>query len=140
MTFLIDTGSQRSFISHREYEDQLRLQLTKTNTPIRMFGMGGSELNIRGKVTVPVHIGTEVVMHDFLIADIEEEAILGYDFMKKHQVEWNWKGQTLNIAQTSIPCNMEHQHIPHRIARISTKGPVIIPPRSEVIVTGIVYK
>ena len=46
LTFLVDTGSQHSFISHREYENKLRQQIAKTNTPIRMFGMGGSELYI----------------------------------------------------------------------------------------------
>ena len=84
LTFLVDTCSQRSFISYREHEDKLQSQLVKTSTPVRMFGIGGSELNVRGKVAVPIHIGTEVVIHDILIADVEEEAILGYNFMKKH--------------------------------------------------------
>ena len=140
LTFLVDTGSQQSFISHEQYEEKLKYHIPKKETLSRMYGIGGSEMDIRGQVEVPVHVGEELLYHNFLIADIEEEAILGFDFMKIHQVEWKWADETLTISQTKVPCDMNHLYRPRRVARISTRSPTVIPPRSEVIIPGIVHR
>ena len=97
-------------------------------------------MDIRGQVEVPVHVGEELLYHNFLIADIEEEAVLGFDFMKIHQVEWEWADETLTISKTKVPCDMNHLYHPRRVARISTRSPTVIPPRSEVIIPGIVHR
>ena len=87
LTFLVDMGSQRSFISHEQYEEKLKYQIPKKETLARMYGFGGSEMDIRVRLEVPVHIGEELLYHNFLIADIEEEAILGFDVIKTHELE-----------------------------------------------------
>ena len=97
-------------------------------------------MNIKGQTEVPAHVGEEMLYHNFLIAEIEEEAIMGFDFMKKHKVEWTWADQTLHICQSKIPCDMDPESKPRRVARISTKTSMIIPPRSEVIISGIIHK
>ena len=100
LTFLVDTGAQRSFISRKQYEEKLERHTPYEETNVRMYGMGGAEMNIKGQIEVPVHVGGEMLYHKFLIADIEEEAIMGFDFMKKHKVEWTWADQTLQICQS----------------------------------------
>ena len=135
MTFLVDTGAQRSFISRKQYEEKLERHTPYKDTNVRMYGMGGAEMNIKGQIEVPVHVGEEMLYHNFLIADIEEEAIMGFDFMKKHKVEWTWADQTLQICQSKIPCDMDPESTPRRVARISTRTSMIIPPRSEVIIS-----
>ena len=102
-----------------------------------MYGIEGSEMNIRGQVEVPVHVGEELLYHNFLIADIEEEAILGFDFMKEHWMELKWEDETLKISQTRVPCDMNYVYSPGRVARISTRSPTVIYPKSEVIIPGI---
>lgn len=139
LTFLVDTGAQRSFISRKQYEEKLERHTPYEETNVRMYGIGGAEMNIKGQIEVPVHVGGEMLYHKFLIADIEEEAIMGFDFMKKHKVEWTWADQTLQICQSKIPCDMDPESTPRRVARISTKTSMIIPPRSEVIIIGIVH-
>ena len=95
LTFLVDTGSQRSFISRKQYEEKWERHTPCKDTHVRMYGIGGAEMNITGQIEVPVHVGEEMLFHNFLIAEISEEAIMGYDFMKKHKVEWTWADQTL---------------------------------------------
>ena len=106
---------------------------------VRMYGIGGAEMNITGQIEVPVHVGEEMLFHNFLIAEISEEAIMGFDFMKKHKVEWTWADQTLQICQSKIPCEMDPESTPRRVAMISTRTSMIIPPRREVIIAGIVH-
>ena len=65
---------------------------------------------------------------------------MGFDFLKKHKEEWAWADQTLQICQSKIPCDMDPESTPRRVARISTRTSMIIPPRSEVIIAGIVHK
>ena len=95
-------------------------------------------MNIREQAEVPVHVGEELLYHNFLIADIAQEAILGFDFMKAHRVEWKWTDEILQISQSSVPCDMNHEYTPRRVTRISTQNPTVNPPRSEVIIPGIV--
>ena len=54
-------------------------------------------MDIKGQTEAPNHAGKEMLYHNSLIAEIEEEAIMGFDFMKKHRVEWTWADQTLQI-------------------------------------------
>ena len=63
-----------------------------------------------------------------ILPEMEEEAIMGFDFMKKHNVEWRWADQTLQICQSKIPCDMDLESTPRRVARISTRTSMIIPP------------
>ena len=93
LTFLVDTGSQRSFISRKQYEEKLKCHTPYKDTIVRIYGIGGAEMYIKGQTEVPVHVGKEMLYHNFLIAEIEEEAIVGFDFMKEHKVEWTWADQ-----------------------------------------------
>ena len=46
-----------------------------------MYGIGGTETDIKGQTELPVHVGKEMLYHNLLIAEIEEEAIMGFDFI-----------------------------------------------------------
>ena len=50
-----------------------------------MYGIGGAEIDIKGQIEVPVHVGDELLYHNCLIAD---EEILGFDLMRHTR----WKG------------------------------------------------
>ena len=78
-----------------------------------MYGVDGSELVIWGQISLTICVGPERLKQTFLVADLEESAILGYDFLHSHQVEWMWKDQSLRISKTVVPCNMNHEYQRH---------------------------
>ena len=66
MTFLVDTGSQRSFISREQYEEKFNTHILLKDIFVRIYGIGGLEISIRGQIEVPVHVGEEFLYHNFL--------------------------------------------------------------------------
>ena len=94
---LLDTGAQRSFISTRVYEAKLETRTTRKKCYVRMYGVGGQELATTGEVELDVQLGTDIVCQKFIIADIVEDGILGFDFCKAHQAEWKWADDELHL-------------------------------------------
>ena len=61
------------------------------------YGVGGQELATTGEVELDVQLGTDIVRQKFIIADIVEDGILGFDFCKAHQAEWKWADDELHL-------------------------------------------
>ena len=95
---LLDTGAQRSFVSQKLYNDKLVGHTNKYRSFVRMYGVGGQELATSGEVELDIQIGDDIVRQKFIIADIKEEGILGFDFCKNHQAEWRWKDNQLKLG------------------------------------------
>ena len=133
ITLLLDTGAQRSFISQHFFDRHLSHHIEKKKNFIRMYGVGGNELATTGEVQIDVQIGEEIIRQNFILADIKEQGILGFDFCQNHQAEWRWK-------EKEITLNTSHYNrliTDSKISRISLRDNVDIPARSEIIVSGI---
>ena len=128
---LLDTGAQRSFISQRVYNKWIQGRVKQKKCFVRMYGVGGQELSTTGECELDIQIGSEIVRQKFIVADIKEEGILGYDFCRNHKAEWKWGQDDLEMV---CECNQKMKSL--RVARIVTTQKVQVPPSSEVIVTG----
>lgn len=133
---LLDTGAQRSFVSKKFYEKKLIDRADLQKCGVRMYGVGGQELNTTGEVELQIQLDKNVVRQKFIVADIEEEGILGFDFFKMHQAEWRWSDNELILGDVQG----QIREVPPigRIARVTTKDMVIVPPRSEIVTSGII--
>jgi len=101
-----------------------------------MYGVGGQELATTGEVELDVQLGTDIVRQKFIIADIVEDGILGFDFCKAHQAEWKWADDELHLDVKKSSENTAYEE--GRVARITTRRVVIVPPRSENVTAGII--
>ena len=133
---LLDTGAQRSFISTRVYEAKLEKRTKRKKCYVRMYGVGGQELATTGEVELDVQLGTDIARQKFIIADIVEDGILGFDFCKAHQAEWKWADDELHLDVKKSSENTTYEK--GRVARITTRRVVIVPPRSEIVTVGII--
>ena len=131
---LIDTGAQRSFISQAYYERHLARKIPMKRNFIRLYGVGGNELKTTGEVELDIGIGDEIVRQKFIVAQVKEQAILGFDFCRSHQAEWRWKDKELTLHGKD-KCREVHEG---QAARVTTGRVITVPPRCEVIVNGIV--
>ena len=132
---LLDKGAQRSFVSQKLYNDKLVGRTNKYRSFVRMYGVGGQELATSGEVELDIQIGDDIVRQKFIIADIKEEGILGFDFCKNHQAEWRWKDNQLKLGgelETD-----DSSSIPGRVARITLKQLTVTPSKSEIVTSGI---
>ena len=132
---LLDTGAQRSFVSQKLYNDKLAGLTSKHRSLVRMYGVSGQELATSGEVELDVQIGDDIVRQKFIVADIREEGILGFDFCKKHQAEWRWTDNQLKLG-TEIR-EEDEDSMQGRVARITTKQLTVIPAKSEIVTCGI---
>ena len=132
---LLDTGAQRSFVSQRLYQDKLAGRTNKHHSLVRMYGVSGQELATSGEVELDVQIGDDIVRQKFIVADIREEGILGFDFCKNHQAEWRWRDNQLKLG-AELGEN-DGSSIQGRVARITLKQLTVIPAKSEIVTSGI---
>ena len=132
---LLDTGAQRSFISTQFYEEKLKKYITMKQTFVRMYGVGGNEIQTSGEIELDLEIGTEIVRQRFIVAPLKEQGILGFDFCKNHQAEWRWKDKELRLNEDTMSRKIITDF---KTTRVTTRNNITIPARSEVIIAGIV--
>ena len=133
ITLLLDTGAQRSFISQKFFDKHLSHHIEKKKNFIRMYGVGGNELATTGEIQIDVQIGDDIIRQNFILADIKEQGILGFDFCQNHQAEWRWKDKEITLNTSSHTRVISEE----KISRVSLKSNISIPARSEIIVSGI---
>lgn len=64
----------------------------------------GDRTPFQGKCTVSFQIGNRQVKHDVLFADIQNEGIIGFDFLSKHRCNVSLSNFDLTInGKMSIP-------------------------------------
>jgi len=93
-------------------------------------------MNVLGKCKMTMELHGWKIQHQFIVTNVKEDAILGFDFLEEHQVRWNWTTRTLEVDQEQFPCKMGDMTT--KVHRIITQQLSIIPPNSEMIVSGFV--
>ena len=83
-TFTIDTGTDLMIMSHHIYTNLVNieeLQPPEMNKSIR--GIDGNEIPVLGKVAVTIGLGERRSTRTVWVAPIEEDCILGTDFLRE---------------------------------------------------------
>ncbi|XP_052778481.1 uncharacterized protein LOC128215916 [Mya arenaria] len=82
VTFTADTGASRTIVSTRVFEQlevETRPLLDKT---ARLVGAGGAPIREAGQAKLNLRLGPMQLVEDVMVADIEDDALLGYDILK----------------------------------------------------------
>ena len=83
--WLIDTGAEKSFSARATYEKHLQEMVSLNPAEVRMFAINGSSVPVHGKCELEVALDGHNYPHHFIVADIDEEALLGYDLQHRYQ-------------------------------------------------------
>ena len=86
VTFTMDTGASHTIISKRVFNripDDLRPKLVKTSS---LIGAGGAPINELGKAEFELILGPLELQKDVIVADIEDDALLGFDILGRGNV------------------------------------------------------
>jgi hypothetical protein len=87
-----------------------------------------------GKIMLDIRLKNHIFTHEFLLANIKDEAILGMDFFMKHNVDLLFSKSCMKIKGDFIPC-FTNRGDP-KCCQISVAETVEIPPQSEKIIKG----
>ena len=135
VTFLLDTGAQRSFLSERVYNRKLKDKVKLRQSYVRMYGVSGKELTTIGEVEIDVQLGDDIIRQKFIVAELKEEGILGFDFCRSHQAEWRWTDKQLTLKPQ---VQVRHTEEETQVGRVVTSERIRVPARCEIMVRGIV--
>jgi hypothetical protein len=134
--WLIDTGSQRTFLSYKIYKQHLKGKVKLTSAKnIIMTAANGSNVKVTGKCIAEVCLNNEWYQHEFVVAQIEDEGILGHDLLQEYRVRWDWDQHVLEIDGNDLRCVYERPDR-HPSVRVKIPQTVTIPARSDIIVNG----
>ncbi len=79
---------------------------------------------------LPIAIGRGIYSEDVIVASIEDEMLLGLDFMMQHGVNINLPEDQIVLGNEVIPLLTETSLAPKFIARVTVKTRTVIPPNS----------
>lgn len=104
--------------------------------PVRMnlLTATGEASEFIGKVDLKLKLGEHCFEHEFFVAEIKDQTILGMDFFMKHKVDLLFSKCSLKIKGDFIPCFTNRGN--PRCCRISVVETAEIPANCEKILKG----
>lgn len=139
--FTADTGAARTVISSKLFRKIPNSKKPRLEKSSALASVNGQPLTEMGKAVFNITLGNLTLDSELIVAEIEDEALLGLDILMKG------KGGPTGIKLTeglilldgiAIPCTQIGQ--PEPVRKITAADDFIIPPRSEVIIDVFVDK
>ena len=126
---LIDTGAMITILSTRTYRKinhlgEQRLQ----NTNIKLKQADGAAVMVYGVITLDMNLGHTCLPTTFVVADIQNDGILGMDVLLKTQSTIDCNNLELRINGEVIPCtDVSGEYLPIRQVDVKTTMPPEVP-------------
>ena len=128
---LVDTGATLTIISSRVWETVGNSSSTLNSFEQVISTALGNPIEVKGKTNVHIKVSKSSCYMEVIIADIDNEAILGLDFLERNNCK-------IDIAQGNLMIQDETIKLDHvgyvGCSRIVAKDMVEIPPRSQRII------
>ena len=97
----IDTGSNISIIRPDVLSKQEQIRIQPVTQSLRT--VTGEKAPIQGRGDLHVRIGSQEAVHPMWIADIQDECILGLDFLELHGCMVDLRDSVLHISGEEVP-------------------------------------
>lgn len=134
---LVDTGASVTILK-KELFEKLPLTSKETLQPVNLslVTATGETSAFLGKIHLDIDMGRYTFTHEVLIADIQNDGILGVDFLTPNQCDVMISKSCLLYKGGSIPCYHFNQSSKPTVCRVAVSQDVVVPPDTEVIVPG----
>ena len=137
VTMLVDTGANVSILKKSMFDQWPPLSKPPINPVRRPLRTATGELaSFYGKTIVTIGFGKRKVEHEIWLADIDNDGILGVDFLKANDCDLMLSESYLSIWGKQIPCYGTESLVPPTCCKITVPEYLEVPPRTEVIIPG----
>ena len=123
---IVDTAAEVTIIS-----DRVLQSLLPTPSKVRDVTLctAGRDLKMKGQVVGPlrVEIGSEPFMEEVYVAPIEDDMLLGLDFLRKHDVDIHIKDMNLVLNGRKISMEPGTPQGPDKVVKVNVSQAVVIP-------------
>ena len=136
---LLDTGASVSILSNKFIDS-----CTEANKfvikPIRrsLVTATGEIQPFIGITNLSITIGSRTFEHEFLVASIQNDGILGVDFLTSHGCDLLITQGILQIGSENIPCFSDHDLSYRASCRVVVKETTVVPPQTEIMLQGVI--
>ena len=128
----IDTGSNISIIRPDVLSEQEQTHIQPVSQSIRT--VTGEKAPIQGKGDLHVRIGSQEAVHPMWIADIQDECILGVDFLELHGCMVDLADSVLHINGEEVPLQKTNCSLAETKTYCAVlDSTVSLPPHSECV-------
>ncbi|CAC5389689.1 Retrovirus-related Pol polyprotein from transposon 297 [Mytilus coruscus] len=103
---------------------------------MNMLTATGEKSPFHGKVKLNIQIGKYSYDYEFLLAEIKDNGILRMDFLTKNKCDLMLSKGYMMLYKERIPCFSNYGDKQNACCRISLNDNVVIPPESEMMVSG----
>ncbi|KAJ8962392.1 hypothetical protein NQ318_018376 [Aromia moschata] len=128
-SFVIDTGTTRTLL-RPEILPKPSKELSKH---VKLETATGELIPVHGEVNVKIQLGSKIMYHQVLTADIRDDCILGLDILSKHGFVVDVKNRIIQIQNEEIVMAPKLQDY-RQSRRIIVEEDIQIPQGSENIV------
>ena len=141
LAVLVDSGATCSVLSARKWHDIHRDNpgLTLVSTSERVQLASGASQPILGKVIAEIELAGQFYLHQFLVMEIMEEAILGIDFLAIHEAECDWSRGVLRLKGKEVEACRQYSLGDGRKRRLTLAENLVLPPNSHTVTRVVVH-
>ena len=125
---LLDTGATKTIAR----ADTVKSGRAMSSTNARLRTATGEVVATHGEMRARICIGSRIIDHQLLVADIEEEFILGMDVMRKLGLKLDLENGVLRVDNDELPLQSKND----ASLRICLVEDVTLSPESENLVYG----
>lgn len=127
LQLLIDTGSTITILSNTAY-NRMKELIELSGTNVKLLQADGTPVEVTGKASITMRIGTSLHQVETVVADIEHDGILGMDFLQGRNASINCNDMCVRINNEIISCTNQTG----KDSNTSHRATAIIQPMNEV--------
>ena len=137
INMLVDTDASVTVINKVMF-DKLYPSSSNVLEPVQLnlVTATGEIAPFYGKKIVEIKIGNYVFNHEILVADIQNDGILGVDFLSPNKIDVLLSKSCLQIKGKKIPCFHFDKKLKPTVCRVTVTEDILVPPGSEILVKG----
>lgn len=132
---LVDTGSTATILhadKYLEIPESVRPELHPPSSTLRMAD--GNLVTPLGTANFPLVIDNKEYEQPVIVANIDEQFVLGFDFLAKYKCTIDAASRSLQIGQ--IPIQNKESLRSASTCRIRVSENIVLPPYSETVIKG----
>lgn len=136
---LVDTGANHSILSMHLFNklnlSENQIQTLRNDNIITATGESSPCL---GQIVLPVVVDKQQILQNFRVADIQDEGILGLDFLSENKCIVTIDPPSLEINSLLVPLSLKNTNDVHVVhcCRKTILENVVISPESEIVLAG----
>ncbi|KAJ8941380.1 hypothetical protein NQ318_003633 [Aromia moschata] len=133
-SFVIDTGATRTILR----PDILPKSSKELSRHVKLETATGEMIPVHGELNVKIQLGSKIMYHRVLTADIRDDCIVGLDILSKHGFVVDVKNRIIQIQNEEIVMVPKFQDY-NQSRRIIVEEDIRIPQGSENIIIAKLY-